>query len=138
MKKLRYLALITFGLSLGACDTSPSTNETQPTTQGESAALVTGDSGAAQVMTSRRMQMWTRSCALCHITGNGGAPRIGNADEWTPRLAQGLDLLLQHTVEGLNDMPPLGYCMACERGDFVAMIELMTDGIAAPVEGASP
>ena len=27
-------------------------------------------------------------------------------------------------------MPPLGYCMACERDDFVALIDFMTDGIS--------
>jgi cytochrome c5 len=71
------------------------------------------------------MDKWARSCALCHVTGNAGAPRIGNAEEWAPRLAQGMDVLLQHTLEGFNDMPPLGYCMSCERDDFVALIEFM-------------
>jgi cytochrome c5 len=71
------------------------------------------------------MDKWSRSCALCHVTGNAGAPRIGNAEEWAPRLAQGMDVLLQHTLEGFNDMPPLGYCMSCERDDFVVLIEFM-------------
>jgi cytochrome c5 len=71
------------------------------------------------------MDKWSRSCALCHVTGNAGAPRIGSMEEWAPRLAKGKDVLLQHTLEGFNDMPPLGYCMSCERDDFVAMIEFM-------------
>ena len=71
------------------------------------------------------MGMWSRSCALCHVTGEAGAPRTGNADEWRPRLNQGEDAVLSHTIEGFNDMPPLGYCMACEREDFRAMIKLM-------------
>ncbi len=41
---------------------------------------------------------------------------------------QGADVLLAHTVEGLNDMPPLGYCMSCEREDFIAMIDFMAGG----------
>jgi cytochrome c5 len=71
------------------------------------------------------LRKWAASCALCHVDGNGGAPRIGNADEWAPRLVQGREVLLQHTLEGYNNMPPLGYCMACEREDFLAMIDLM-------------
>lgn len=71
------------------------------------------------------MARWSRSCALCHVDGNAGAPRVGNAAEWAPRMAQGMDVLLRHTIEGFNDMPPLGYCMSCERADFVAMIEFM-------------
>lgn len=84
------------------------------------------------------MQKWSRSCALCHVTGNGGAPRVGNADEWRSRIAQGEEMLLKHTVEGLNNMPPLGYCMACEREDFLAMIEFMTVTVAAEQPGDTP
>lgn len=77
-------------------------------------------------LTSRQMQMWAASCALCHINGNGGAPIVGIAEQWQPRLAQGMDTLLQHTLEGLNAMPPLGYCMSCEAEDFTAMIGFMS------------
>jgi len=77
------------------------------------------------------IELWSHSCALCHVDGNAGAPRVGNLEEWGPRLAKGEAVLLQHTLEGINQMPPLGYCMACERSDFVAMIEFMTRGIDA-------
>ena len=77
------------------------------------------------------MALWARSCALCHVDGNAGAPVVGNAQQWLPRLAQGRQTLLQHTVEGLNSMPPLGYWMACEEADFLAMIDFMTAGIVA-------
>lgn len=72
------------------------------------------------------MTRWTHSCALCHVDGTGGAPRIGHAEEWRPRLAQGRAVLLDHTLEGFNNMPPLGYCMACERDDFLALIDFMS------------
>jgi cytochrome c5 len=71
------------------------------------------------------MRKWSRSCALCHVDGNGGAPRVGHAEEWQPRLAQGRDLLLDHTLNGFGKMPPLGYCMSCEAEDFRALIEFM-------------
>lgn len=76
-------------------------------------------------VTEAVMGKWSRSCALCHVTGEGGAPRIGNAAEWQPRLAQGEATLLAHTIDGFNNMPPLGYCMACERDDLRALINLM-------------
>ena len=71
------------------------------------------------------MAKWTRSCALCHIRGEGGAPLVGDREAWAPRLAQGEDLLLEHTVEGLNNMPPLGYCMDCEADDYLQLIRFM-------------
>ncbi len=76
------------------------------------------------------LELWSHSCALCHVDGNAGAPRTGSAEEWGPRLAKGEAILLQHTIEGFNQMPPLGYCMACEQADFVAMIDFMTRGVA--------
>jgi cytochrome c5 len=71
------------------------------------------------------MRKWSRSCALCHVDGTGGAPRVGRTDEWQPRLAQGRDALFERTVEGFNSMPPLGYCMSCEAEDFRALIDFM-------------
>ncbi len=75
------------------------------------------------------MEKWSRSCSLCHINGIGGAPRVGDSEDWAPRLAQGDEVLLTHTVEGFNNMPPLGYCMDCERSDFVTLIKFMSSGL---------
>ena len=71
------------------------------------------------------MRKWSRSCALCHVDGNAGAPRLGHPEEWQPRLAKGPEVLLRHTIEGFNKMPPLGYCMSCEEADFRALIDFM-------------
>ena len=68
---------------------------------------------------------WQTSCALCHIDGNGGAPRIQEPDDWAIRSNKSKDQILQSTIEGLNNMPPLGYCMSCEETDFLAMIDFM-------------
>lgn len=71
------------------------------------------------------MGKWARSCALCHITGEAGAPVVGDQDEWRRRLAQGEQAILENVLNGYNSMPPLGYCMACEVSDFRAMIAYM-------------
>lgn len=81
-----------------------------------------------QALTARQMQQWAASCALCHAAGEAGAPVVGNAEHWQPRLDQGRDVLLAHTLEGFNSMPPLGYCMSCATEDFVAMIDFMLEG----------
>jgi len=77
-------------------------------------------------LTVRQTQQWSQSCDLCHIDGQGGAPVVGNAEQWLPRLAQGPEQLLVHTLEGYADMPPLGYCMSCDTEDFRAMIAWMS------------
>ncbi len=73
------------------------------------------------------LQRWSRSCALCHVNGEGGAPQVGHAAEWQPRLARGNDILLAHTLEGYNNMPPLGYCMGCSREEFAKLIAFMSE-----------
>ena len=71
------------------------------------------------------MAKWSRSCALCHVTGEAGAPVVGDIAEWQRRLQQGEEAILNNVVKGFNSMPPLGYCMACEIPDFRAMIAYM-------------
>lgn len=71
------------------------------------------------------MAKWSRSCALCHITGEAGAPVVGDTAEWQRRLEQGEEAIINNVIEGFNSMPPLGYCMACEVSDFRAMVAYM-------------
>lgn len=111
--KLISLAVLAFTCTLAAAPLAA-----------ETAAAGSADNPAARLDPSV-MRQWSRSCALCHVDGTGGAPRIGRADEWQPRLAKGRDVLFEHTVEGFNSMPPLGYCMSCEAKDFRALIDFM-------------
>ena len=100
----------------------------------KSSVVPTIDLIASSQNSDRVMQMWTRSCALCHIDGNGGAPVIGNQQDWAPRIGQGLEILVARTLEGYNKMPPLGYCMACSKADFREMIEFMVEGVVSERE----
>ena len=74
---------------------------------------------------SEAMAKWARSCALCHITGEANAPVLGDTEEWQQRLQKGEAALLNNVVNGINSMPPLGYCMSCEAADFRVMIDYM-------------
>ena len=105
-------------LGIGACGGEPDT--AVPAGAPADPAPMAAVEPAADVMGK-----WARSCALCHVNGEGGAPRHGDLEAWSVRMALGEAQLLQHTVEGYNNMPPLGYCMDCERGDFVALIRFM-------------
>lgn len=115
------VAVVALSLALWGCSEQPPAVDKTPVAPAPSTAGVFAD---AQI-TEAVMGKWSRSCALCHVDGSAGAPRTGNTAEWQPRLAQGEAALLSHTIEGFNDMPPLGYCMACEREDFRAMIRMM-------------
>lgn len=79
-------------------------------------------------MSSVGQQRWARTCAMCHVRGEGGAPKIGDTGAWSTRLAQGEAVVLEHTVNGFGNMPPLGYCMDCEREDLRTYIAFMAYG----------
>ena len=65
-------------------------------------------------------------CHTCHATGLNEAPKTGDAEAWAPRLAKGIDALLQTTRQGLNLMPANGLCMNCSDDELKAAIDHMT------------
>lgn len=74
-------------------------------------------------------QVYGTFCIACHASGVSGAPKIGNAAEWGPRIAQGKDVLKNHALNGFNAMPPKGTCMDCSDDEIVAAIEHMIAGL---------
>lgn len=47
-------------------------------------------------------------CAACHAAGVAGAPMVGDAAAWAPRVEQGLDTLVSHAINGIGTMPARG------------------------------
>jgi len=45
-------------------------------------------------------QVYNSACLACHTAGVGGAPILGDAASWAPRIAQGMEVLKQHAIEG--------------------------------------
>jgi cytochrome c5 len=87
-------------------------------------AAVTADAGAAAEPKSGE-EIYNGTCVSCHATGAAGAPKVGDAAAWAPRIAQGKDKLLANATNGLNAMPPKGLCMACSEADLQAAIDYM-------------
>lgn len=79
-------------------------------------------------------QLYGASCKQCHANPAAGAPLTGDTLAWEPRLEQGMDTLLDHSINGFQGMPPLGLCMQCTEADFRALIEFMA-GAPQPTEG---
>ena len=45
-------------------------------------------------------------CGACHDSGAAGAPKVGDAANWAPRIKQGLQTLIDHALKGKGAMPP--------------------------------
>lgn len=72
--------------------------------------------------------IYNANCTACHSTGAAGAPRIGHADEWEPRIAKGIEVLYQHAVEGFNVvMPARGMCMDCSDEELHATVDYILE-----------
>jgi cytochrome c5 len=57
-------------------------------------------------------QVYAAQCSACHGSGAAGAPKLGDAAAWAPRLAQGFETLLNSALKGKGAMGPQG------GGDF--------------------
>lgn len=73
-------------------------------------------------------QVYQAACFACHGTGALDAPKP-NAPEWKPRIAQGFDVMLKHSIEGFNNMPAMGTCMNCSEDEIAAAIRFMIEDV---------
>jgi cytochrome c5 len=57
-------------------------------------------------------QIYNQACVACHGAGVAGAPKFGDKAAWAPRIAQGIDTLHNHALQGFQGkagyMPPKG------------------------------
>ncbi len=84
--------------------------------------VVTADTGK---------KIYQTKCAACHDSGAAGAPKIGDADAWAPRIKQGMNIIFEHAINGYNSMPPKGTCMDCSDNEIKAAVEYLVDNSKA-------
>ena len=84
--------------------TSPTTSEpagapaSSADTAPAAATAANADAGSAPGPDGKAI--YNRTCALCHATGTAGAPKPGDKADLEPRLAQGMEVIHKHAIEG--------------------------------------
>lgn len=79
--------------------------------------------------------IYTKVCATCHATGLAGAPRLGNAGDWSPRIANGVPSLYQSALKGTpKGMPAKGGHVTLPDAEVKAAVDFML----ASVKDAKP
>lgn len=72
-----------------------------------------------------------KTCAMCHAAGTAGAPKPGDKADWGPRIAQGMDVLHKHALEGFTGakgvMPPRGAAATLTDDEVKAAVAFMVD-----------
>jgi len=70
-------------------------------------------------------RVYLASCRLCHELGALGAPRLGNMEDWTPRLTKGRKVLLEHVLKGFGAMPAKGGDPDLTKKDVAQALDYM-------------
>lgn len=76
-------------------------------------------------------KIYDRYCVGCHGIGSGGAPKMGDATDWAPKLKQGLPTLYQNAIQGIGNMPPRGTCGSCSDAEIKAAVDYIVDNSKA-------
>lgn len=93
------------------------------------APIVAIASGEAMVaMTSATHsgeKLYKSACFVCHSTGAANAPKLGDKAAWAPRIAQGMDEVMEIALKGKGAMPPRGGASKVDDATLRAAVEYM-------------
>lgn len=109
----KLVSLVIFSFTLVACD------------QGVDQETLLQNAQAAQPQDQHLADIYQRSCRACHAVDESTAPLVADKKAWQPRLAKGMDTLLNSVINGYGGMPPFGMCMDCNAAEFEALIQFM-------------
>ena len=70
-------------------------------------SIVIKDASAAAVLRTGE-QVFQAQCSACHTSGAAGAPKVGDAAAWGPRVKTGYEALLTSALKGKNAMGAQG------------------------------
>lgn len=88
-------------------------------------------------------QIFNKICIQCHAADSivPDSPKVTHNAEWAPRIAQGLDTLFNHALNGFNAMPAKGGAADLTDDELKRAIVFMTNqsggNFEAPAVGAA-
>ncbi|MFL0797797.1 MAG: c-type cytochrome [Cellvibrionaceae bacterium] len=71
--------------------------------------------------------VYNTKCSACHGSGLMGAPKLGAAADWAPRIAAGVDTVYANAIGGKGAMPPKGGCASCSDDNIKAAVDHMLE-----------
>jgi cytochrome c5 len=139
MKKTSLILALTLATLLGACGKQESAppEAAAPEAAAPAPAVVEQHDEAAnkpeEAANEVGKKVFGSVCALCHASGAAGAPRFGDKADWGPRIAQGMDVLYKHALEGFTGatgmMPARGGSTTLSDDEVKAAVNYMTDKV---------
>jgi cytochrome c5 len=135
MKHLTLTLAIGAAALLAACGKQEASAPSAPpapaaTSAAPAAAPAAAPTAAADENTAGKA-VFNKVCAMCHAVGAAGAPKPGDKADWGPRIAQGMDVLNKHALEGFTgskgQMPPRGASPGLTDDEVKSAVKYMTD-----------
>ncbi|WP_298636316.1 cytochrome c5 family protein [uncultured Umboniibacter sp.] len=130
--KLSAVLVVVLGFNSSIADDV--TNSIKERTESPASICLVGDPCAAAPAPSASAeprsgeQVYTASCGACHASGVSGAPKFGDAADWSNRLSsKGLETLYSNAINGINAMPAKGLCMDCSDEEIHGAIDYMLE-----------
>lgn len=78
---------------------------------------------ADKITSKTGQKIYDKYCVGCHGIGAGGAPKMGEAGDWAPKIKQGLPTLYKNAIQGIGNMPAKGTCATCSDGEIQAAVD---------------
>ena len=98
--------------------------------------------GAAHAQNDKGKAIYDKVCVACHSAGIAGAPKLGDAKAWEPRINACIDALYESALKGKAPaMPAKGGATDVPDADIKAAVDYMVaaakDGASAPAAAAA-
>ena len=101
-------------------DAVATSQATQLTAAADSGTAASGDTGE---------NVYNQACYICHNPGLTGAPKPGDAEDWGPRIAKGVDVLYENAIKGYTGskgvMPPKGGNLLITDDEVRAVVDYL-------------
>jgi cytochrome c5 len=75
--------------------------------------------------------VYGQTCSACHASGVQKAPKIGDKNDWAPRIKQGLAALVQSATKGKGAMPPKGGDASLTEVELARAVTFMANSAGA-------
>jgi cytochrome c5 len=90
---------------------------------------MTGEMPAETAAVPDGEQVYSKVCLSCHGTGIAGAPKVGDKETWKPRIAKGMQTLVNNAIKGFTGekgaMPPKGGAPSLSDAEVEAAVRSM-------------
>src|SRR5262245_22037191 len=72
-------------------------------------------------------ELYMQRCALCHLPGIAGSPKVGDRDEWARRVRGGMSMVYRNAIDGIPNtaMSAKGGAAELKDEDVKAIVDYM-------------